>query len=88
MSGDCPSCGSAIVYSGKGRPRIYCECTPPQSGGAEWRGAWFAANRDRLEAERHERRVAWRAKWRASDRQRERTIAANRRRLQKKKVAP
>jgi hypothetical protein len=86
MSPECPSCGGTVVYSGKGRPRKYCEaCTPPHSGGAEWRAAWGAANAERLEAERQERYAAFMAGFRKSIKERKATTARNRR-MAKRKV--
>ena len=87
MSAECPSCGETVVYSGKGRPWKYCEaCTPPHSGGAEWRAAWGAANADQIEAERQERHAEFMAQWRTTEKQRKATIVRNRRAL-KRKVA-
>jgi len=81
----CPACGAAIAYRGRGRPRTYCEdCTPPGSGRAAWSAAWYAANRDRLEAERREAIAAHNAALRAGVRRRKATMAANRRALERK----
>jgi hypothetical protein len=89
MSVKCPSCGSEIVNSGRGRRRTYCQaCTPPQSGGAEWRKAWYAANAERLEAERRERHAEWIASYKASLRQHKATLARNRRALKRKRRMP
>lgn len=86
MTRQCPSCGGAIAYAGRGRPRKYCEaCTPPGCGGAEWRVAWLAEHGDELEAERlrqHEKKMR---EWRENSRQIKETIAQNRRELERRK---
>jgi hypothetical protein len=86
MSGRvCPSCGTEIVYSGRGRPRVYCsDCTPAGCSGTQRHAAWYAANKDRLEAERREAHAARMAEWRESMRQNRETMARNRRRMEAK----
>jgi hypothetical protein len=81
----CPACGAEIAYRGRGRPRTYCEsCTPPGSGRAAWSAAWYAANRERLEAERKKAHAARMAQWRANMKRNRETMAANRRALERK----
>ena len=89
MAKTCPACGNEIVYSGRGRPRRYCEsCTPPGSSTGAWQAAWLEEHRDELEAERHRAYVERMAEWRATMKQNKATMAANRRALEaKRKVA-
>jgi hypothetical protein len=87
MSANCPACGSEIVYSGRGRPRRYCEsCTPPGSSTSAWYEAWLAEHRDELEAERLRLHAERMAEWRATMRRNRETIAENRRRMEAKQA--
>jgi hypothetical protein len=51
---------------------------------APWRAAWFATNRERLEAERRERHAERMASWRALMKQHKPTLARTRRALRQK----
>jgi hypothetical protein len=88
MAKNCPACGSEIVYSGRGRPRRYCEtCTPPGSSTGVWLYAWLAQHRDELEAERLRRHAERMAESRRRREENQATIAANRRRAEAKRKA-
>jgi hypothetical protein len=86
MAKNCPACGAEIVYSGRGRPRRYCEsCTPPGSSTGVWFEAWYAEHRHEIEAERKAKHAERMAEWRASMRRNREQIARNRKALERRK---
>jgi hypothetical protein len=86
MGSNCAACGETIIYSGRGRPRKYCEaCVPAGSGGGAWEAAWLREHRDEIEAERRRKHAEWMAEWRANIRRRREQIARNRRQIDRKR---
>jgi len=80
------ACGAEIVYSGRGRPRRYCEaCTPSGSSTGVWFNAWLAVHRDEIEAERRRKHAEFMARSRANMKRYREQIARNRRALERRK---